>query len=177
MEAYLEHKRDEVDEVRLRPHPWGIRSVPRPMTTPARPSRPVARSRRRGARTTVVPRWTPPSGPPPRRPAVLRPSDWSRRAPTARRAARAEDRGISRADAHARRRRRAPRPASLARLAIRSPHLGPILMSEAVVCEGSAITRPGSIEARTSSTAVQRVAARGRGPLGFVWDFAQPRGA
>jgi hypothetical protein len=22
MEAYLEHKRDEVDEVRLRPHPW-----------------------------------------------------------------------------------------------------------------------------------------------------------
>jgi hypothetical protein len=46
----------------------GIRSVPRRMTTPARPPRPVARSRRRGARTTVVPRWTPPSGPPPRRP-------------------------------------------------------------------------------------------------------------
>jgi len=22
LEAYVEHKRDEVDEVRLRPHPW-----------------------------------------------------------------------------------------------------------------------------------------------------------
>lgn len=42
------------------------------MTRPARPPRPVARSRRHGARTTLVPRWTPPSGLPRRRAAVLR---------------------------------------------------------------------------------------------------------
>jgi hypothetical protein len=58
------------------------------------------------------------------------------------------------------------------------PHLSPIVMSEVVVCEGSAITRPGLIEAprhlrrrsdrgTTSSMAVRRGAPTGRGPLGL----------
>jgi hypothetical protein len=37
------------------------------MTVPRRPTSAPARSRRRrGARTTLVPHWTPPPGPPPR---------------------------------------------------------------------------------------------------------------
>jgi hypothetical protein len=43
------------------------------MTTPERPPRHVARSRRHGARTTLVPHWAPPSRPAPRRVASLRP--------------------------------------------------------------------------------------------------------
>jgi hypothetical protein len=66
------------------------------------------------------------------------------------------------------------------------PHLSPIVMSEVVVCEGSAITRPGLIEAprhlrrrsdrgTTSSMAVQRGAPAGRGPLGLRLGLCAPR--
>ena len=59
---------------------------------------------------------------------------------------------------------------------------------EAVLCEGSAITRPGSIEAprhlrrcgdrgTTSSMAVRAALLREGGHWDFVWDFAHFRGA
>ena len=67
---------------------------------------------------------------------------------------------------------------SLARSAIRSPHLGPIVRSGSGRLRGFCDTRPGSIEAprhlrrcsdrgTTSSMAVQRGAPTGSGPLGL----------
>ena len=67
---------------------------------------------------------------------------------------------------------------SLARSAIRSPHLGPIVRSGSGRLRGFCDTRPGSIEAprhlrrcsdrgATSSVGVQRGAPTGRGPLGL----------
>jgi hypothetical protein len=66
---------------------------------------------------------------------------------------------------------------SLARLAIRSPHLSPIVMSGSGRLRGFCVTRPGSIEAPCHLQQCRASLLRAEGHWDFVWDFAHFRGA